>query len=116
MNLPMLLQDEIKMNPTVAAKRILDFQNSPIANKLQKSSSVASSLISSPKYKSNSFFRKNRYFALLVMLIKCMLPFSLVERLPFRDFIYKFDPSFICPNRFSLKTYGINHIKGACFL
>ena len=108
-------QKEIEVNPTQSTKRKIEFESSPLnspSSKQSKLSCGSPSISTAPKYGINSLLQRSRYFCLLIMLIKCMLPLSLVERLPFRDFLNKFDPSFTCPNRDSLKKYGISHMKG----
>ena len=108
-------QKEIEVNPTQSTKRQIDFESSPLnspSNKQSKLSGASPSVSTAPKYGTNSLLQRSRYFSLLIMLIKCMLPLSLVERLPFRDFLKLFDPSFTCPNRDSLKNYGIAQMKG----
>jgi hypothetical protein len=110
-------QEDIKLNPSLTTKRKLQLENSPLNSPSSKQSKLSMglqspSIVTAPKYTFNHPLQKSRYFCLLTMLIKCMLPLSLVERIPFREFLSKFDPSFTCPNRDSLKKYGINHMKG----
>ncbi len=45
------------------------------------------------------------------MLIKCMLPISLVERDGFREYIQYVDPSFNIPTRSRIKETGLPEIK-----
>ncbi len=45
------------------------------------------------------------------MLIKCMLPISLVEREGFRVYINYIDPSFNMPTRSRIKETGLQEIK-----
>ena len=45
------------------------------------------------------------------MLIKCMLPLSIVEREGFKEFINYIDPSFVMPTRKTIKDSGIPNLK-----
>jgi hypothetical protein len=51
-----------------------------------------------PKYPRNGSMQVGRFRQLLLMLIKCMLPMSLVERQTFRDFVNMLDISIFCNN------------------
>ena len=110
-------QSEVHLNPSQATKRKLEYENSPInllSNPAQLNKQLKLNLNdvpTSPKYSSNSIHQKTRYFALVVMLIKCMLPVSLVERLAFRQFLAVFDPCFIFPDRKGIKNYGVVHLR-----
>jgi hypothetical protein len=64
-----------------------------------------------PKYPRNGSMQVERFRQLLLMLIKCMLPISLVERQPFRDFVGKLDPSFHVPTRYVVKHTGLPNLR-----
>ena len=44
------------------------------------------------------------------MLIKCMLPISLVENEAFREFVSYLDPSFNIPSRHTVKETGLKEL------
>ena len=64
-----------------------------------------------PKYSRNSSMQIGRFRQLLLMLIKCMLPISLVERQPFREFVAHLDPSFHMPTRYLIKQTGLPNLR-----
>ena len=64
-----------------------------------------------PKYARNSSMQIRRFRQLLLMIIKCMLPISLVERQPFRDFVAHLDPSFHMPTRYLIKQTGLPTLR-----
>lgn len=73
------------------------------------SESLSQSLLSmgaitrTEKYKANSSMQTERYMRLLYMIIKCMLPISIVDMAGFRDFIEYLDPCFKMPSRNTIK-------------
>ena len=68
-------------------------------------------IIQTPKYQRNSSFQIGRFRQLLLFLVKCMLPISLVERQPFRDFVALLDPSFHMPTRYLVKQTGLPNLR-----
>ena len=64
-------------------------------------------------YPRNSIVQMDRYKALVRMLIKLMLPISIVEKDAFKEFIKIFDPHFTVPNRLSIKTIGVEELYKA---
>jgi len=53
----------------------------------------------------------NRFRQLLIMLVRCMLPISLVEREPFKKFVETLDPSFHMPSRYTVKKTGLPQLR-----
>jgi hypothetical protein len=52
-----------------------------------------------------------RYKATLTMIVKLMLPISIVEQPGFKEFILKLDPQVTVPNRYSIKTQGLIYLN-----
>ena len=89
-------------------------------------------IMSSPKYKNNSqqqnerFYNKFkkflsshiiyafRLYKMVSMLVKCMLPISLVENKGFREYINYIDPSFTMPSRQRIKETALPKLKAMC--
>jgi hypothetical protein len=51
--------------------------------------------------------------ALIKMLVRLMLPVSLIETQAFKDFMQVFDPSFNVPTRNTVKTSGLDNMFNA---
>jgi hypothetical protein len=64
----------------------------------------------SPKYKPNSATHKDRVHALVKMLVKLMLPISIVESEAWYEYMQTIDPSFRVPTRETIKNSGINNM------
>ena len=47
---------------------------------------------------------------MIKMLVKLMLPISLIETKAFKDFMHVFDPSFNVPTRNTVKNSGLNNM------
>jgi hypothetical protein len=95
-------------------KRMLDFDIEPSSTVTVTPSKTLvnmSAIVATPKYKKHSSMQTSRFRSLILMIIKCMLPISLVERQPFKDFILKLDPSFNMPTRYLVKSNGIPDIR-----
>ena len=45
------------------------------------------------------------------MLVKCMLPISIVENSGFKEFINYLDPCFNLPTRYTIKKSGLTNLK-----
>jgi hypothetical protein len=63
------------------------------------------------KYKNNSPLQTERLYKLVSMLVKCMLPISIVENSAFKDYINYIDPSFSIPTRSSVKNSVLPQLK-----
>jgi hypothetical protein len=57
------------------------------------------------KYPRNSIMQKDRVFQLTKMIVKCMLPISIVESDGFREFLMHLNPKFSIPDVYTIK-YG----------
>ena len=98
---------------TPIKKRKLDLNQSPTTpvSLFSPQSLISSSLSRSHKYKIFSSIQKERFNKLLIMLVKCMLPISIVENAAFRDYISYLDPSFNIPCVYTVKYRGLNELK-----
>ena len=45
------------------------------------------------------------------MIVKCMLPLSIVEKDAFKNYISQLDPSFVMPSRRTMKESGVPQLK-----
>lgn len=59
------------------------------------------------KFKPDSLIQHERMLKIVVMLVKCMLPISLVEHKAFREYISYIDPSFNMPSGETVKLTGL---------
>ena len=66
------------------------------------------------KYKVNSVLQTERLHKLVSMIVKCMLPISIVENKSFKDYISYLDPSFSMPTRSSVKNSILPQLKSRC--
>ena len=66
------------------------------------------------KYKNNSPLQTERLYKLVSMLVKCLLPISIVENSAFKDYINYIDPSFSIPTRSSVKNSVLPQLKNGC--
>lgn len=48
------------------------------------------------------------------MIVKCMLPISIVDNIAFREYISYIDPSFNMPSRKTIKDSTLPQMKTAC--
>ena len=105
-----------------------EYNNSPY-----NQSQITSSILCSPKYSNSSVKQKERYVHILIifssfkrfyifrynrllkMLVRCMLPLSLVENNGFQEFESYLDPSFKIPTRKTVKLTGIPTLKDLVF-
>lgn len=60
-----------------------------------------------PKFGPESILHHERLLKIVTMLVKCMLPVSLVENPAFRDYIVYIDPSFQMPCVTTVKEKGL---------
>ena len=65
----------------------------------------------SPKYKHNSTLQNERLQRLVTMLVKCMLPISMVENSAFVEYIKYLGPSFSMPVRPTVKNSALPQLK-----
>ena len=63
------------------------------------------------KYGIQSETQKTRQRNLLCMLIKCMLPISIMENLHFKQFLENIDPPFNIPCRFTVRETCLSDLK-----
>lgn len=68
---------------------------------------------SSVKYKRTDLRRIDRCGKLVRMLVKCMLPISIVDNPGFREYINFIDPSFTIPSRKTIKDTSLPKMKEA---
>ena len=80
---------------TPSKKRKLDFEDSKSPQ--TPSSSLLSNTARSIKYGAFSKIQKERFDKLMAMIVKCMLPISIIENPAFREYIQYLDPSFNIP-------------------
>jgi hypothetical protein len=65
----------------------------------------------SPKYRPNSLIQTDRLQRLVTMIVKCMLPISIVENPAFVEYINYIDPSFSMPVRPTVKNTALPQLK-----
>lgn len=63
------------------------------------------------KFGPSSIIQNERLLKIVTMLIKCMLPISLVENPSFREYIEYIDPSFHMPSVITVKERGLNILE-----
>lgn len=90
-----------------SAKR-LRLEDSPVASPL--SCIIDTNIARQMKYSVNSSVQKERFAKLLKMLVKCMLPISIVENAAFREYIEYLDPSFNIPSVYTIKYKGLTEL------
>ena len=100
---------------TPSKKRKLDFSFDKISDSAVKGR-MSSVMFGSPvqKYKTNSSIQTERLYKLVSMLVKCMLPISIVENQSFRENINYLDPSFSMPTRTTIKNTVLPQLKNSC--
>ena len=63
------------------------------------------------KYNRQGPTQKERYYNLMKMLIRCMLPISIVENPAFVEFYAQIDPYFHMPTRETIKATGLPELR-----
>ena len=84
------------------------FPESPAQKTL---SNVGVSLVKTVKYPRNSASQKLHFDSLVNMLVKCMLPVSIVENPAFREWLSVIDPPFNVPCRNTIKNTALPVLK-----
>jgi hypothetical protein len=99
-------------SPSQSKKRKL-FDESSKSNSIKNASNslIGMGAISvQPKYSMNSPAQRERFIALVEMIVSCMLPISIVEKEKFRNFLNKMDPSFTTPGIYAIKYDGLTEL------
>ena len=96
-------------------KRKLESEFANLSNSASKTQN-SHSFFGSPvvKYKYNSPIQTERVYRLMKMITGLMLPVSIVEKEPFREYINFIDPSFAIPSRSSVKNTILPQLKSTC--
>ena len=118
-------------SPSSSRKKLKFENNEAIASFFSPQLNVATA----PKYGRGSVFQNERYYfrillshlfiyfkliyflrfyKLVSMLVKCMLPISLVDNNSFREYITFLDPSFSMPTRKRIKDTALPTLKDIC--
>lgn len=100
--------------PVRPAKRLRFDSNgadSPVSTPLGSPNVFKMNITRQLKYSMNSNVQKERFSKLLKMLIKCMLPISIVENAAFREYIEYLDPSFNMPSVYTVKYKGLSELS-----
>jgi hypothetical protein len=102
--------ENLKLNSPLhlTKKRKLDF--SPSSPTTPRTHALFNNVAVAPKYTFKSILQKARVFALVKMLVRLMLPVSIIESTAFKEFIAVFDPSLNVPTRETVKTSGMTNM------
>jgi len=100
-------------------KHLLDSPSSSVAKRTRlnfdldstPNQSTSLNFHNSPKYKPNSLIQADSNNRLVSMIVKCMLPPSIVHNPAFVDYIKYLDPSFQMPTRRTLKKTTLSKMK-----
>ncbi len=100
-------------------KHLLDSPSSSVAKRTRcnfdldstPNQSTSLNFHNSPKYKPNSLIQADRNNRLVSMIVKCMLPPSIVHNPAFVDYIKYLDPSFQMPTRRTLEKTTLSKMK-----
>ena len=92
-------------------RRKIDFDASPNTPNKAFDFSSFQCFSSHKKYKTNSVTQHERLLKLTSMIVKCMIPISIVESEGFIEYIKYLDPSFSMPTRPTIKKTALPEMK-----
>jgi hypothetical protein len=98
-------------SPQVKRTRLFDTATENVAPTIKEMKTnytlTSTSIKVNEKYHHRSFLQKERFTALVKMLVKCMLPISFVETEGFYEWLSVVDPCFRVPTSYTIRETGI---------